>query len=839
MYGYDGFNQSKQKLDEHRESSRGKLSYHDSSNRIISVSVKDKETGITYSTDARLAILNTTRSYMPKKQDVAIFEYLYSIGVIARALKKLSGVIAVDIETKGTQAADPDTRIVGIGIADAQNILYIDFETNGKEVNQFVLNFLSEYTGGLVAHNAFFDGAFLQRECGKWLDWKYDTYALYKQIETGGFPGQKWGLKDAQLQLLNWDHKGDVQLDEWLVRNGHVADIKKDEKEGYVFVEDYVSEAGEHKGPRWCKPRKSEMWRAPAQILGYYCGLDAASTWQLLHEVILPSIKGQAWEDIFWFYNHVFLENVRLHVDQQLHGITIDKPMLEAYYERLQERISHHYTEFVNHPDVRPFADERNAKILAECDSSEPAKYKKMKWPKEPKKIKKNGEISQVWLTWEQKTKELEEKGPDLSMNWVNWKEKRDKLASEEHLNLNSSQQMQWLFYEKLEYPILIRTYQGGTLEPEEYIFDFKAKEYKPNPELKKWLKTSPSTGVKALPGFGEAGKLLGRQKDEEKELTYVRACLEHLIQDEEGNWRLHPQFRMPGTLTCRLAGSGGLNLQQIPKSREYLECWKPKPGKVWIDCDHTSLEQVVLAELSRDPALMKVYGPDAPPHQDIYLFNGAQLPGLGEKILAAGYHPDYPTEEWVAKVKKECKHERGISKVITLGSSYGMGKKKLRMTLKMEGIEISKDEATALYDAYWKLYAGIKEYEKELKHEWKTNNGWMLNGIGRPVALPEGDKFEKDIINRVIQSTGHDIHMLYIYICDQLFREAGIEVRGIVWDFHDQSIIECDEQDKEIVYEIMGTKAYQVLNDKYLKGAIRLKGDPQYIRSMACAKCE
>ena len=31
---------------------------------------------------------------------------------------------------------------------------------------------------------------------------------------------------------------------------------------------------------------------------------------------------------------------------------------------------------------------------------------------------------------------------------------------------------------------------------------------------------------------------------------------------------------------------------------------------------------------------------------QDIYLFNGAHLKGLGEKIRAVGYDPDNPTPE-------------------------------------------------------------------------------------------------------------------------------------------------------------------------------------------------
>ncbi len=795
--GYKTYWDSKEKLEQKRRRTRGKLSYQDSSDKIISIKSHDSSTGITTSHDMRLAVVSPTTSYMPTKKDVAIYEYLYSIGVMSRALSQLNGIIAVDIETKGTQAASSECEIVGIGIADSRNIFYIDFATNGKEVNQFVLNFLAEYDQGMVGHNVFFDSAFLQRDSGRWLKWTHDTYGLYKQLATEGYPGQKWGLKDAQIHLLNWDSKGDVELDKWLVKNNHIADVKKEEKPGYVHVENY-----EDKGERWCKPRKSEMWRAPAQILGFYCGLDAASTWQLLHEVFLPSINNQPWADSFNSYHEMFIENVRLMVAQQLSGITIDSDMLKSHHAYLHTSIDSHLNEFLNHHEVRPFATEYNNKIISELKEKEPIKYKKKKKVgKEPARYKKDGGESLAWKNWYIRKQEIENTEPELTSHWKAWEAKLREAEKTDHLNPSSSAQMQWLFYEKLGNEVLIYTDNG-----------------------------TPSTGAKALPGFGEVGQLLKKQKDDVKEEGYVKACLEHLI-----NGRLHPQFRMPGTLTCRLAGSGGLNLQQIPKSRKYLECWKPAPGRAWIDCDHTSLEQVVLAELSRDASLWKIYGPGAR-ENDIYLFNGSQLPVIGDKIRESGYDPDNPTPDSIQRTKKSCKKERGISKVITLGSSYGMGWNKLQLTLKLQGINVSANEAKEMVRSYWNIYSGVKDYEKFLLEEYKRNNGWVLNGIGRPVAV--ANDYLKDIVNRVVQSTGHDIHMQYIIICEQLLSEAGIKVDGIVWDFHDQSIVECAEEDKDKVYEIIGRKAYQVLNEEYLKGEIKLKGDPQHIKTMADAKC-
>lgn len=164
------------------------------------------------------------------------------------------------------------------------------------------------------------------------------------------------------------------------------------------------------------------------------------------------------------------------------------------------------------------------------------------------------------------------------------------------------------------------------------------------------------------------------------------------------------------------------------------------------------------------------------------------------------------------------------------------MGAKKLKMTLELQGIDISEDEAARMHQAYWNLYSGVKDYEAFLLQELKDRNGHVINGVGRPVCCAAD--YTKDIVNRVVQSTGHDVHMLYVGILDELFEEHGLEVDGIVWDFHDQSIVECNEEDKDLVYHLMGTVAYDILNEK-LGGIIKMKGDPQHIETMADAKCE
>jgi DNA polymerase I-like protein with 3'-5' exonuclease and polymerase domains len=349
-----------------------------------------------------------------------------------------------------------------------------------------------------------------------------------------------------------------------------------------------------------------------------------------------------------------------------------------------------------------------------------------------------------------------------------------------------------------------------------------------------------PSTGADALPGFGEVGKLLKQQKDATKEEGYVSACLENLYPDSEGNTRLHPQFRSPGTLTCRLAGSGGVNCQQLVKSKGYLDCWKPNTGKAWISYDFTALEQVVLAELSQDPALKNLYSDEAP-YNDVYLFNAALMArdygvSLFQPILDAGYQPENPDKEIISQIKKKYKNLRGISKVASLGKAYGMGWRKFQLNMELQNIEMSEEECQAVVQGLDKVYAGVSKYRDYLLSEYKKNNGYIINGLGRPVGCEEDSL--KDIVNRQVQSTGHDILMMYIDICDYLFTENDIHVDGIIWDFHDESIVECDIKDADKVCQIMKEEAVTILNE-VLEGSMKLKMEGGLISCLSDAKIE
>jgi DNA polymerase I-like protein with 3'-5' exonuclease and polymerase domains len=150
--------------------------------------------------------------------------------------------------------------------------------------------------------------------------------------------------------------------------------------------------------------------------------------------------------------------------------------------------------------------------------------------------------------------------------------------------------------------------------------------------------------------------------------------------------------------------------------------------------------------------------------------------------------------------------------------------------------VPISLEECRTIHAGYWELYAGVKEYEKELLRQLNNNNGWVLNGLGRPLGI--APDLEKDIVNRVVQSTGHDILVQWLNIYSTMLQGAGIPYTSIIADLHDESIIEVPEHHAEQALKIMSVDAIRELN-RQLGGRIPLKGEGMIAHCLADIKIE
>jgi DNA polymerase I-like protein with 3'-5' exonuclease and polymerase domains len=719
-----------------------------------------------------------------------------------------SEYLVVDLETRGSDYSIPGhVGIVGVGLAYSTGSVYLHWDEYTPLQQLQILNRIYSHPR-LVAHNVYYDGGVLYElskregpvlstgEDGKHPKWYLCTLSTYQFLANEGHAGQSHGLKSAMVDVLQWENSNETELDEWLVVNGyHTGPIPED-----ATPEEKLVRYREGK----LRPDKAEMWRAPRDVLGKYCVLDAEATYLLLTEHLLPILS--QFPQLHQFLREYWIPLTLLHIEQRIAGIPVDRDGLSARIAVLSEQITQYTEQFTTHPDVAPHIAAMEEVMLRRLQEKEPTQYLQLPDPpREPPRYRKDGGQSLAWENWTQRMHAYEEqcRNPTLSQNWVKWDQKWQQAQRGElpeyRVNLQSGPQMAELLYTRMGFPVQLYT-EGGF----------------------------PATGGKALRSMGEVGRILTERGYAEKELGYVTDYLERT------EWRdtLHPQFRLPGPCTGRLSSSRP-NLQQVPKTRAVMQCFTARPGHVWVDIDYAALESVVAGELSGDPALAELYA-EGKPENDIHLVIAASVPGpMGEAVRATGYRPVNPPPGSVSRAKKECKHQRSIAKTVVYACQFGAGVGKVHETLELDGIEISYEEVELIHSTYWRTFSRLREYGRELEQEWRRNGGYVLNGFGRPMCVPED--YRKDLLSRVVQSTGHDILAQYISMYTQELTRRCIPWKPLIIDWHDATTVEVPEEYASEVADVM----LEVLSqqNQLLGCVLPLRGKPVIGRNLAEVK--
>jgi len=706
-----------------------------------------------------------------------------------RIKERSEAITVIDLETRGTEPADPEQGVVGVGVATEWGTHYSHIE-NPRDWQAFV-TMLYQQNVPLIAHNVVFDGAWLTRDLalaqGKvdgfddqpaFHNWHACTLATYRWLACEGWAGQQYGLKKAMVDLLGWPESNEAELHDWLIANK------------------YVNKQG--------NPDKSQMWRAPSEILGKYCWYDAEATYLIWDTILQPELERF---EIFETYLSNFMDLVMHVIWQKLRGIYIDRQELELYNQAITVECKQLAESFVKSSGVRESIAQFNEDLINEHKKGEPPRYKKVpELGQEPVKYTKQGSLSKNWEKWNEKRTFLQSYLPEQTIPWTRWNEKHEHMValsqdptnnSEQTkdlglFNMDSAKHKQWLFYTGLKYEATMFT------DNEE------------NPQ--------PAVDEDALRMLIPHGPMLIKYNERNKVRSMVEGCLAKM----RGSL-LHVGLKCPGTYTGRLGGADGLNVQNVPKDEGYLKCWKPSPGYKLITFDVSALEPHMLALASGDPTLMRMYGPESTGWDDIYLSVGSQLGGeVEERIRAAGYDPFTNTKDTVKNAKKEAKGARQIAKVIHLAASYGASANKIRQALGLQGIEISSGEAKAMHEKYWKLFAQVKLYEQFLLAQWERSGGWFLNPMGRPIAVAQD--YVRDIINRSIQSAGHDAFIVLTNVVAEVLLANEIRYAPYIWDIHDCVMLEVPAEQADKCKELLDTTMLEELNSR-LDGPVKLKG--------------
>ncbi len=518
-----------------------------------------------------------------------------------------------------------------------------------------------------------------------------------------------------------------------------------------------------------------DMHLAPWDILGPYNALDAGATYQLYH-YMTTKLQNESFKDqleSYWnFEIEAMIDMVRR---QYVLGLNVNKEHLISSYKAFTDKMDGQLSTFFNQDNIKDAIVKFN-------------EFQRSQVINTHSQFLKNGDISKQWL----KKQELIES-----------------IKNTNFFNTDSNKHLQWLFFDELQ------------ITPVRYV--------EKKIHGRRVSTDNPSVDKKALPLLGSITKPLLTYRKERDKRKFIKT-IENASQ-EDG--KIHPFLTIAGTITGRLAGSMQdnegksvrINLQNIAKDPLIHKCIEAPIGYKIIYTDFSSLEPHVLCEWSKDVKLRALYLNDSP--HDIYLWYGANTTYFGPII-----RPDYPeeaTKEIVAQAKKKHSKLRHALKIIVLGVGYNMGWYKLMTDINnLTEYKLSEKEAKLLRKEYFKFFPGVKDLIEKLNDQYSQNSSnYIINPRGRPMFTHSKD--QDKLLNKFIQSGGHDCTQLFIYLLRETLKDYSIEFHPYDIDKHDSI---CGIFPDTVENELLMVKIYKETYDKLnmilgwetkLKGSIKL----------------
>ncbi len=332
-----------------------------------------------------------------------------------------------------------------------------------------------------------------------------------------------------------------------------------------------------------------------------------------------------------------------------------------------------------------------------------------------------------------------------------------------ERFNVNSTQQLGHILFDKLGLPPVKKTKTG----------------YSTNVEVLEKLRGAHPI-IDAIMDYRVLTKLNS---------TYVEGLGKVIAPDG----RIHTCFQNTVTATGRLSSTEP-NLQNIPVrtelGAELRKMFVAPVGRVLVDADYSQIELRLLAHIAGDERMIAAFRSG----EDIHTVTAAQVFGV---------EPEQVTHEM-----------RRRAKAVNFGIVYGISAFSLS-----QDIGVPTSEAKEYMDRYFEKYSGVRAYMAQIVEQAKRD-GYVSTILGRRRWLPELKSSnhnlrafgERVALNMPIQGTAADIMKLaMIHVRDRLLAE-GLEGR-LVLQVHDELIVECPEAEAENVKALLTEEMESVMD--------------------------
>lgn len=361
---------------------------------------------------------------------------------------------------------------------------------------------------------------------------------------------------------------------------------------------------------------------------------------------------------------------------------------------------------------------------------------------------------------------QLKEWIPEVDENWPTTPKGKPL-----EVNFNASNWLRWWLFEHLGLPVLERGKPKDTAEGE--------------------LPGAPSVREAVLLELRTVHPVVNLMIDRAKWQKYSTAFFPAYQDLRDENGRIHTTFKLAGTVTGRLSSgkedadkvpkvdNRGVNIQQVPRDPLVRGLFGAAPGYTFVEVDFSQVELRVVAFLSRDRTMLRLYQNQ----EDIHLATASWVMGIPS-----------------SQVTKE---DRKKAKAVNFGFVYGMGAKKFIITaFEKYELKFSLDEATEIRRLFFQQFKGLLPWHAR-QRRLVSEHGRVTSPIGRVRHLPDifsedwkvRAEAERQAINSPVQSFASDMNLLAMIETKKKFDRRGIEGYPL-GTVHDATLFEIRNED-------------------------------------------
>ena len=321
------------------------------------------------------------------------------------------------------------------------------------------------------------------------------------------------------------------------------------------------------------------------------------------------------------------------------------------------------------------------------------------------------------------------------------------KLAGE-HFNINSTQQLGVILFERLKLPTARKTKNGYSTD--EAVLNSLAEKHP------------------------IANELLNYREISKLKSTYI----EPLLEISKKSRRVHTHLSQTGTATGRLSSSEP-NLQNIPTrtalGKQIRRGFTAKEGCVLLSPDYSQIELRLLAHFSGDQTLINAFK------------SGRDIHAETANILFGSSDSD----------------KRALAKGVNFGLLYGMGQRKLAADM-----GISSAEAKDVIDTYFTKFPPIKAYLESIK-ELAHTQGFVCTLLGRRryfdfehASNQYINMYEREAVNALFQGSAADlIKLAMLTLHKQFLSNSKVEM---ALQIHDELLFEIQNDAVQTASEVI-----------------------------------